>query len=114
CFASRACSASAGWARLSLQAHTVGDIAVIECSGRIVEGADAAALYQQVRDLLARHRFFVIDLRNVSFIDSAGLGMLVRVLSRVRGMAGDLKLCAAGANVEKTRSGCWCRARHLR
>jgi anti-sigma B factor antagonist len=87
---------------LSVQFHTVGDIAVIECGGRIVEGADAAALYQQVRDLLPSHRFFVVDLRNVSFIDSAGLGTLVRVLSRVRGMAGDLKLCGAGPNIEKT------------
>jgi anti-sigma B factor antagonist len=87
---------------LSLHTHTVGDIAVVECSGRIVEGAEASALYQRVRDLLANHRFFVVDLRNVSFIDSAGLGLLVRALSRVRGVAGDLKLCGAGPNVEKT------------
>jgi len=87
---------------LSLHTHTVGDIAVIDCSGRIVEGAEAAALYQQVRELLPIHHFFVLDLRNVSFIDSTGLGLLVRLLSRVRGMAGDLKLCGAGVNIEKT------------
>jgi len=85
---------------LSLHTHSVGDIAVIECSGRIVEGAESAALYQQVRDLLTTHRFFVLDLRNVSFVDSSGLGLLVRLLSRVRGMAGDLKLCGAGPNLE--------------
>src|SRR5262252_6478211 len=87
---------------LSLHAHGIGDIAVVECSGRIVEGAESAALYQQVRDLLATHRFFVLDLRNVSFVDSAGLGLLVRLLSRVRGMAGDLKLCGAQSNIEHT------------
>jgi len=87
---------------LSLDTRTVGDIAVIDCSGRIVEGSESAALYQHVRDLLANRRFFVIDLRNVSFVDSSGLGLLVRLLSRVRGMAGDLKLCGAGPNIEKT------------
>ena len=80
----------------------MGDTAVIECRGRIVEGAESTALYQHVRDLLAEHRFFVLDLRNVSFVDSSGLGLLVRLLSRVRGMAGDLKLCGAGPNIEKT------------
>jgi anti-sigma B factor antagonist len=87
---------------LSLETRTNGAVAVISCTGRIVEGADAAALYQRVRDLLANHRFFVVDLHNVSFIDSAGLGLLVRVLSRVRATAGDLKLCGAGPNIEKT------------
>ncbi len=87
---------------LSIHTHTVGDIAVISCSGRIVEGVEAATLHQQFRDLFAIHHFFVLDLHNVSFIDSTGLGLLVRLLSRVRGMAGDLKLCGAGVNIEKT------------
>lgn len=86
---------------LSIHTHTVGDIAVIECSGRIVEGGETAALHRQVRDLLPIHHFFVLDLRNVSFIDSTGLGLLVRLLLRVRGMAGDFKLCGAGVNIEQ-------------
>jgi anti-anti-sigma factor len=87
---------------LSLHSHTVGDIAVIDCSGRIVEGAETATLHQQIRDLLPMHHYFVLDLREVSFIDSAGLGLLVRLLSRVRASAGDLKLCAVGPSVEHT------------
>jgi len=87
---------------LLLQSHTVGDIAVIACNGRIVEGAEASTLYQQVRDLLPIHHFFVLDLHDVSFIDSAGLGLLVRLLSRARASAGDLKLCGAGPNIEKS------------
>lgn len=87
---------------LALHSHSIGDIAVIDCDGRIVEGAESAALYQHVRDLLATHRFFVLDLHNVSFVDSSGLGLLVRLLSRVRGMAGDLKLCGVGPNIQKT------------
>jgi anti-sigma B factor antagonist len=87
---------------LLLQLRTVGDIAVIACSGRIVEGAEAAALHQRLREMLPIYHLFVLDLREVSFIDSAGLGLLVRLLSRVRASAGDLKLCGASPNVEKT------------
>jgi anti-sigma B factor antagonist len=87
---------------LSLQSHTVGDIAVIACNGRIVEGAETSILHQQIRDLLPIHHFFVLDLHEVSFIDSAGLGLLVRLLSRVRASAGDLKLCRVGPNIEKS------------
>jgi hypothetical protein len=50
--------------------------------------------------MLPVYHLFVIDLREVSFIDSAGLGVLVRLLSRVRAAAGDLKLCGAASNVE--------------
>jgi anti-anti-sigma factor len=87
---------------LALHTHVAGDIAVIECSGRIVDGEETAALYRQVLDLLAVHRFFVVDLCEVSFVDSAGLGLLVRLLSRVRGKAGDLKLCGTGPNIDHT------------
>src|SRR5262245_66263254 len=87
---------------LALHTHVAGDIAVIECSGRVVDGDETASLYRHFLDLLPAHRFFVLDLHDVSFVDSAGLGLLVRLLLRVRGMAGDLKLCGAGASIEHT------------
>ncbi len=87
---------------LSLQSRTVGDVVVLSCNGRIVEGTESSALHQRVREMLPIYHFFVLDLREVSFIDSAGLGLLVRLLSRVRGVAGDLKLCGAGPNIDKT------------
>lgn len=86
---------------LSLQHRTIGDVVVIACAGRIVEGAETDALHRQFRDLLPLYHLFVLDIREVTFIDSAGLGLLVRLLSRVRASAGDLKLCGAGPNVEQ-------------
>jgi anti-sigma B factor antagonist len=87
---------------LTLQCHNVGEIAVIECRGRVVDGAETASLHRQFLDLLPVHRFFVVDLHDVSFVDSAGLGLLVRLLSRARASAGDLKLCGAGPGIEHT------------
>jgi anti-sigma B factor antagonist len=78
---------------LSLQSRRVGDIAVVACAGRIVEGAESAALKQHLTDLLADQPYVVLDLGEVAFIDSGGLGLLVRFLNRTRTARGNLKLC---------------------
>ena len=85
-----------------MKQRTIGEIAVIECSGRIVEGGEAASLDKQVRDLEVVYRNFVLDLRDVTFADSAGLGVLVRVLLRLRRSSGDLKLCSVAPNIQKS------------
>jgi anti-anti-sigma factor len=87
---------------LSMKQRMIGEIAVIECSGRIVEGGETAALDRQVRDLQVVSRDFVLDLHDVAFVDSAGLGLLVRLLSRLRGASGDLKLCGVAPNIQKS------------
>jgi anti-sigma B factor antagonist len=87
---------------LALTHRTIGDIVAIECSGRIVEGAEAADLERRVRDLQVVHRDFVLDLNGVAFVDSAGLGLLVRLLARLRRSSGDLKLCRVAPNIERS------------
>jgi anti-anti-sigma factor len=85
-----------------MKQRTIGEIAVIACSGRIVEGAETMALDKQVRDLQVVYRYFVLDLHDVAFVDSAGLGLLVRLLSRLRRASGDLKLCGVAPNIQKS------------
>lgn len=85
---------------LLLQSRRVGDIAVVQCSGRIVEGADAAALQQHVNQLFPYGPAYVIlDLGEVDFIDSSGLGCLVRLLTRTQAAGGNVKLCAVSAKI---------------
>ena len=81
---------------LSFSSRTVGDIAVVKCTGQIVE-ATAAALRQHVDDLLKQAPAIVLDLREVTFIDSSGLGMLVRILARTG--QDNLKLCGLTSRV---------------
>lgn len=83
----------------SLQSRRVGDITVVKCRGRIVEGAESAVLHQHLADWLPHEPWIVLDLGEVHFIDSSGLGLLVRFLSRTRTAQGDLKLCAVPAAV---------------
>jgi anti-sigma B factor antagonist len=79
--------------RLQLHNRYVGQVAVIKCDGRIVAGPEAEALDAYINELLLDTRHFVLDLSGVNFIDSTGLGTLVRLLGTTRAVHGDLKLC---------------------
>jgi anti-sigma B factor antagonist len=79
---------------LSLDSRRIGDITVVTCAGRIVEGGESAALKEHFADQLYDQPYVVLDLGEVTFVDSSGLGLLVRLLNRTRTARGDLKLCA--------------------
>ena len=78
---------------LTLSCRVVGDFAIIRCSGRIVVGAEVDRLRQCIKDLDSDLTQIVLDLSDVTFIDSSGLGTLVRLLSGLRSRGGDLHLC---------------------
>ena len=84
---------------LSLKSRRVGDITIVTCSGRIVEGDESAALQQNLADILSRDPYIVLDLSGVDFIDSSGLGLLVRFLNRARTANGGMRLCRVPARV---------------
>lgn len=67
---------------LSFRSRIVGEITVVKCDGAIVEGTESAALRQHVIEALDHTLAIVLDLRDVHFIDSSGLGLLVRILAR--------------------------------
>lgn len=86
---------------LSLNTRNLGDVTVISCSGRIVAGVENESLRDHVRGLLPDCRDVVLDLGGVGFIDSSGLGTLVRLLTSLRKAQGDLKLCNLPQDVRK-------------
>ena len=86
---------------LSIQHRRVGDITVLTCSGRIAEGPEAAHLDARVTDILMHEPFIVLNLADVNFLDSSGLGLLVRLLARSQRANGGLKLCALPARVSE-------------
>jgi anti-anti-sigma factor len=85
---------------LSFSGRTVGDVTVVKCEGRIVEGDESAALRQHVDHVLACTPAIVLNLGDVQFIDSSGLGMLVRIL--VRTGHDNLKLCGLTSRISET------------
>lgn len=71
----------------------VGEIAVIDFSGGITLGEGTSTLRVTVRELVGKgHRKILLNLGEVDYIDSAGLGELVAAYSTVRKAGGELKL----------------------
>jgi anti-sigma B factor antagonist len=77
---------------LRIESRPVGDVLVVQCQGRIVAGKDVFALHAFVGDSFAKYVDIVMHLDQVDFVDSSGLGALVRLMHTARAKSGDLKL----------------------
>jgi anti-sigma B factor antagonist len=85
---------------LTLNTRGVGEVTIVRCTGRIVAG-ETEVLRTHVKDLLLDRIDIVLHLGEVVFIDSSGLGTLVRLLTSTRSARGDLKLCQVPADIHK-------------
>jgi anti-sigma B factor antagonist len=71
----------------------IGDVAVIDFSGKITLGEGSAVLRKVVRDLIANgRRKILFDLSDVDYIDSSGIGEMVAAYTAVRSADGELKI----------------------
>ena len=85
---------------LSLDTREVGRVTIVHCNGRIV-ASESESLRAHVAWLLRDRRSIVLHLGEVGFIDSSGLGTMVRALTTTRQAHGDLKLCNVTEFVRK-------------
>lgn len=70
-----------------------GAVTVVDMSGRITLGDGSALLRKTLRDLLAEERMrIVLNLADVDYIDSSGIGELVSGYTSVKNRGGELKL----------------------
>jgi anti-sigma B factor antagonist len=70
-----------------------GKVTVVDLGGRIVLGDGSALLRKTVRQLLEDNRVrILINLADVDYIDSSGIGELVHAYSSVKTRGGELKL----------------------
>ena len=70
-----------------------GQVTVVDLSGRIVLGDGSALLRKTIRGLLEDQRkLILLNLADVDYIDSSGIGELVSAFTTVRNQGGELKL----------------------
>ena len=80
---------------MSIKANTrqVNGVTVVDVSGRITLGEGSATLRETVRDLLNRgQKKILLNLGDVTYIDSSGIGELVSGFTTVTNQGGQLKL----------------------
>jgi anti-sigma B factor antagonist len=84
---------------LTLESQLISGVAVIRCRGRIVVGNELSLLQQEVEKHRLETLKYVLDLGEVTYLDSGGLGALVRLMGILRAHRGDLKLCRVSSFV---------------
>jgi anti-sigma B factor antagonist len=78
---------------VKLSTRQVGDVTVIDAAGRITLGEGTSALRDLIRDSLgAGHKKVLLNLGEVNYIDSSGIGELVSAFTTVTNQGGQLKL----------------------
>src|SRR5260370_28814446 len=88
--------------QLRMSTRSVEGVLVVDCSGRVVFGEESATLRDTVKKLLAESPKVVLNLREVNYVDSGGLGKLGLLFTRARnaGGAGELaKLSKRGGDL---------------
>ena len=73
---------------------------VVTCSGRIVAGEESKSLQVYLDRLLPEAPHVLLHLGGVEFIDSGGLGLIARYLTRPQDRRGTLKVCAVSPKID--------------
>ena len=78
---------------VKLTTRQVGDVSVVDVAGRITLGEGSSALRDTLRDMVTKnHKKILLNLGEVSYIDSSGIGELVSGFTSVTNSGGQLKL----------------------
>ena len=78
---------------VNLSTRQVGDVSVVDVAGRITLGEGSSALRDALRGLVSNGRKkILLNLGEVSYIDSSGIGELVSGFTTVTNNGGQLKL----------------------
>ena len=78
---------------LAIASREVDGVTVLELSGRITLGEGSVQLRDAIRDLIGKgQRNILLDVGEVSYIDSSGLGELVSAYTTVKNQGAALKL----------------------
>ena len=86
---------------VKLTSRQVGDVTVMDAGGRITLGEGASAFRDMIRDLAAKgNKKLLLNLSEVSYIDSSGIGEMVSGFTTVTNSGGQLKLVGLSKRVK--------------
>ena len=78
---------------MMIEMRTIGDVRILDCKGKIELGEGTMVLRNTVRDILQRGaKRIILNLSDVNYIDSSGVGELVNTYTTVVNSGGQLKL----------------------
>jgi anti-sigma B factor antagonist len=82
--------------------RTIGDVRIVDWSGKITLGEETMAVRNTVRDIVkSGSKKLVFNLAQVNYIDSAGVGELVSTHTTVTNAGGQLKLLSLTKKIKE-------------
>jgi len=88
---------------MSVKLHTrqVGDVTVVDVSGRIIIGEGSSLIRETLRDLTTSgNKKILLNLSDVSYVDSTGIGELVAGFNSAESAGGTVKLLGVTRHVK--------------
>jgi len=77
----------------NVSTRQAGKVAIVDLSGKITLGEGSGSLRSAIKELVsAGERSILVNLSDVTYLDSAGLGELVGTYATVTNLGGDIKL----------------------
>ena len=86
---------------VKLTTRQVGDVTVVDAAGRITLGEGASTFRDKIRDLASGgQKKLLLNLAEISYIDSSGIGEMVSGFTTVTNHGGQLKLLGLSKRVK--------------
>ena len=80
---------------VKLTSRQVGDVTVVDAAGRITLGEGSGLLRSTIKDLVTNgNRNILLNLKDVTYLDSAGLGEILFDYVIVAKQGGELRICS--------------------
>lgn len=87
---------------MRIDSRTVGDVHILDCSGKITLGMGTMTVRNCIRDVLKMGgRKIILNLADVNYIDSSGVGEMVSAYTTVVNQGGQLKLMSLTKKIEE-------------
>jgi anti-sigma B factor antagonist len=87
---------------MKIEMRTIGDVRILDCSGKITLGEGTIAVRNTVLDILKDGgKKIIVNLADVNYIDSSGIGELVRTYITVSSGGGQLKLLSLTKKIQE-------------
>jgi anti-sigma B factor antagonist len=87
---------------LKMTDRDVNDVSVVALDGRVVLGEESNALREKLKSLIAEgKKKIVLNMDNIKYIDSAGLGTLVAAHCSAKTKGASLRLCHLGSKFQE-------------
>lgn len=77
---------------MSIVTEMRGAVAVVAIKGKSLDASNAGAFKEALKPVLATQKQIVLDLGEVEFVDSSGLGAMLSALRQANTLGGDVKL----------------------